>query len=77
MQLDMFRPARAPAKQRPRTLHVIDAGERGAGLIARFACSCCGHETDWLKARSVGHERAGRVCPVCRGTPPATAGAAS
>ncbi|ALG75067.1 hypothetical protein VY88_26410 [Azospirillum thiophilum] len=71
MQLDLFRKPRRPAKRNPRTMGVVDAGTPGAGgrAYVRFECAVCGHETDWLRGRSVTAEMKGRVCPVCQGDP--------
>lgn len=72
MQLDMFRRPRAPAKPKPRTMHVIDAGDRpgdGRNGSVRLCCDLCGHETDWVPSRGVTAEQKGRVCPVCKGDP--------
>ncbi len=71
-QLDMFRPTRAPAKPKPRTLHVADAGTAdGAGRygVVTLRCGVCDHETGWLPARSPAVEEKGRVCPKCKGNP--------
>ncbi|MBP2301288.1 hypothetical protein [Azospirillum picis] len=72
MQLDLFRKARRPARRNPRTLTVIDAGHVGGdsrhGAVS-MECGVCGHRTGWLKSRGVEAERAGRVCPICKGDP--------
>lgn len=75
-QLDLFRPARHPAKRNPRTMHVIDAGNvpgwgRNGGV--RLQCEVCNHETGWVPARSVTAELNGRVCPKCKGVAPQSA----
>ncbi|RJF84855.1 hypothetical protein D3877_10275 [Azospirillum cavernae] len=71
-QLHLFRKPRRPAKSNPRTLHVSDAGSAGvAGRygVVTLCCDLCGHETEWLPARSVTVELKGRVCPKCKGDP--------
>ena len=72
IQLDMFRKPRRPTRHNSRTLFVIDAGTVGGdgrhGSVT-MECSVCGHQTGWLKARGVEAEKAGRVCPVCKGDP--------
>ncbi len=71
-QLDLFPKARRPGTPKPRTLHVCDAGNAdGAGRygVVTLRCGVCGHETDWLPARSPAVELKGRVCPKCKGDP--------
>ncbi|MBP2231792.1 hypothetical protein J2847_005111 [Azospirillum agricola] len=70
-QLDLFRKPRRPAKRNPRTLFVFDAGNPGPTNRAhvRLACDVCGHKTDWVPERSETAEKAGRVCPKCKGDP--------
>ncbi|SMH62860.1 hypothetical protein [Azospirillum agricola] len=70
-QLDLFRKPRAPARHRPRTMHVFDAGNpsHDGRAYIRLWCKICHHTTGWVPERSVTAERKGRVCPICKGDP--------
>lgn len=63
-----------PKKKRtkPRVLmHVFDAGNCGGCDDGEhdvcFECRKCGHQTDWVRVRTVTEGRRGVPCPKCNG----------
>lgn len=64
-QRDLFGPK--PRRPRVHRMHVIDAGAGAVGLIARFQCSRCGDESDWLEIANVTEGKRGIPCPKCNG----------
>lgn len=74
--LDMFADMKPP-RQRPRPqkrMHVCDAGDGPCccdetPISVRYRCHRCGHETDWMGARTVTEAKRGYPCPVCNVAP--------
>ena len=47
-------------------MHFSDVGTGAADeLLATFACSKCGHETDWLVCANATEVKRGLPCPHC------------
>lgn len=47
-------------------MHFTDVGNGAADeLLATFACSKCGHETDWLVCANATEVKRGLPCPHC------------
>lgn len=60
---DLF-PGTKPARRAPRTLmHFTDVGYADV-QVATFACSRCGHSTEWIPATDT-EVRRGIPCPAC------------
>lgn len=72
---DLF-PGSKPPRAAPRVLmHFHDVGLREDGeQIALFACTRCGHESNWIPATDT-EVRRGIPCPICNAsTSPVSAG---
>jgi DNA-directed RNA polymerase subunit RPC12/RpoP len=64
--IDLF--GEKPRRPRRVLMHVIDAGDcadAGYSVVARFQCTRCEAETDWLKVENVTTAKRGIPCEAC------------
>lgn len=59
-----------PKRPRVWRMRVTDAGDGTyctdeAPISVRYAFGRCGHETDWMDARTVSEAKRGMPCPCC------------
>ncbi len=60
---------------RIKRMRMIDAGTnpfQGLPHIARFSCSRCSTESDWMQFRTISEINRGIPCPTCNLGAPAT-----
>lgn len=66
---DMFEDLKPPRARPQKLMHVCDAGGNDCDdempLLVRYSCKRCGHETEWLDARTVTEAKRGIPCPQC------------